>query len=215
MLLGVDTARAGNRRGRRSREEILDTASRIMAERGYSATTMSVLSTETGLPKSAIYHHFQSKGGLLSAVMERGAYEFFRHLRESQANPPEDLPPAELLGWFLQRTGEVFVAKPDFLRLHLILLMSAEAVADVEVKEIIERVRVDGRRHMRRMISQSWASLGPEAAEKVGEALDYFGIAGFDGAFVAWQAEPDRSMRDQMALLTEAMVAIAERVLAG
>ncbi|WP_244223345.1 hypothetical protein [Amycolatopsis circi] len=67
----------------------------------------------------------------------------------------------------------------------------------------------------RREISQSWASAGPEAAEKAGEALDYFGIAGFDGAFVAWQAEPEGSMRDQMALLTEAMVAIAERVLAG
>ncbi len=186
-----------------------------MAERGYSATTMSVLSAETGLPRSAIYHHFQSKGGLLSAVMERGAYEFFRHLRESQADPPSDLPPAELLGWFLQRTGEVFLAKPDFLRLHLILLMSAEAVEDVEVKEIIQRVRTDGRRHMRRMISRSWGSLGPEVAGEVGEALDYFGIAGFDGAFVAWQAEPERSMRDQMALLTEAMVAIAERVIAA
>jgi AcrR family transcriptional regulator len=211
----VETTEAGNRRGRRSRGEILDVASRLMAERGYAATTMSVLSAETGLPKSAIYHHFHSKGGLLSAVMERGAYEFFEHMRESQAQPPADLSPAELLGWFLQRTGEVFLAKPDFLRLHLILLMSAEAAADVEVEEIIARVRRDGRTHMRWMISQAWASAGPEVADAVGEALDYFGIAGFDGAFVAWQAEPNRSMSAQMALLAEAMVALADRVVAG
>ncbi|TDO93050.1 TetR family transcriptional regulator [Enemella evansiae] len=214
MLHGVDNAYAGNRRGRQSREEILDVASRVMAERGYSATTMSVLSAETGLPKSAIYHHFHSKGGLLSAVMERGAYEFFQHMRQSQADPPDDLSPAELIGWFLQRTGEVFLAKPDFLRLHLILLMSTESVSDVAVGDILQRVRQDGRQHMRWMIAQSWASLGPEVADRVGRSLDYFGIAGFDGAFVAWQADPERSMSAQMALLAEAMVAIADRVIA-
>ena len=85
MMRTVENIRPGtNSRGRRSREEILDAASRVMAERGYAATTMSVLSQETGLPKSAIYHHFSSKGGLLSAVMERGAHDFFAAMRPSE-----------------------------------------------------------------------------------------------------------------------------------
>ncbi|WP_346042248.1 helix-turn-helix domain-containing protein [Actinomadura chokoriensis] len=199
----------GNRRGRRSREEILDVASRVMAERGYAATSLSVLSRETGLPKSAVYHHFQSKAGLLSAVMARGAYEFFAAMRDAQAGGPEGGTPRERLTWFLLRTGEVFAARPDFLRLHLILIMSAEA-AEAEVDAIIEQVRHDGRVHMNEMIAASFAAEGAEIAQAVADELEYFGIAGFDGAFVATQADPARDLAPQMTLLAEAMAALGE-----
>jgi DNA-binding transcriptional regulator YbjK len=55
----------GNRRGQRS-QEILDAAAKVMATRGYAGTSMSALVQESGIPKSAIYHHFESKAGLLS-----------------------------------------------------------------------------------------------------------------------------------------------------
>ncbi|MEU5988748.1 helix-turn-helix domain-containing protein [Spirillospora sp. NPDC047418] len=199
----------GNRRGRRSREEILDVASRVMAERGYAATSLSVLSRETGLPKSAVYHHFQSKAGLLSAVMARGAYEFFAAMRDAQAGGPEGGTPRERLTWYLLRTGEVFAARPDFLRLHLILIMSAEA-AEAEVDAIVEQVRHDGRAHMNTMIAASFAAEGAEVAQAVADELEYFGIAGFDGAFVATQADPARGLAGQMTLLAEAMAALGE-----
>ncbi|NEA27091.1 helix-turn-helix transcriptional regulator [Actinomadura bangladeshensis] len=209
MLQRVADEKNGNRRGRRSREEILDVASRVMAERGYAATSLSVLSRETGLPKSAVYHHFQSKAGLLSAVMARGAYEFFAAMRDAQAGGPEGDTPRERLTWFLLRTGEVFAARPDFLRLHLILIMSAEA-AEAEVDAIIEQVRHDGRVHMNKMIAASFAGEGAEIAQAVADELEYFGIAGFDGAFVATQADPGRGLAPQMTLLAEAMAALGE-----
>ncbi|GAA1793568.1 TetR/AcrR family transcriptional regulator [Actinomadura chokoriensis] len=209
MLQRVADEKNGNRRGRRSREEILDVASRVMAERGYAATSLSVLSRETGLPKSAVYHHFQSKAGLLSAVMARGAYEFFAAMRDAQAGGPEGGTPRERLTWFLLRTGEVFAARPDFLRLHLILIMSAEA-AEAEVDAIIEQVRHDGRVHMNEMIAASFAAEGAEIAQAVADELEYFGIAGFDGAFVATQADPARDLAPQMTLLAEAMAALGE-----
>ncbi|MEU6040816.1 TetR/AcrR family transcriptional regulator [Actinomadura sp. NPDC047616] len=205
----MEGEKIGNSRGRRSREEILDVASRIMAERGYAATSLSVLSRETGLPKSAVYHHFHSKAGLLSAVMARGAREFFAAMRQAQAEGPEGDTPRERLTWFLLRTGEAFMARPDFLRLHLLLVMSAEA-AEAEVDSIIEQVRHDGRVHMNRMIAESFAPEGEEIAQAVADDLDYFGIAGFDGAFVAMQAEPHRDLADQMRLLAEAMAALGE-----
>lgn len=205
---------AGNRRGRRSRAEILDAASRLMAERGYAATTISVLSAETGLPKSAIYHHFHSKSGLLSAVMAHGAYEFYRAMEQAQATPPEGGTIRERLGWFLQRTEEVFMTKADFLRLHLMLLMSTEA-ADAAVGSMIEQVRRDGRKHFNRMIAQAFAAEGPETAQVVADELDYFGMAGFDGAFIAWQADPARGLTDQLGQLADALAAMGERVLAS
>ncbi|AVH23434.1 TetR/AcrR family transcriptional regulator [Nocardia cyriacigeorgica] len=205
---------AGNRRGRRSRADILDAASRLMAERGYAATSISVVSAETGLPKSAIYHHFHSKSGLLSAVMAHGAYGFFAAMADAQAAPPEGGTVRERLRWFLRRTEEVFLAHADFLRLHLILLMSAEA-SEAEVNSMIEQVRRDGRRHMNRMIAQAFAAEGPEIAQAVADELDYFGIAGFDGAFIAWQAEPAHGLRAQLDRLADALAMLGEQIVAG
>lgn len=209
----MENARTGNRRGQRSREEILEAASRAMAARGYAGTSISTLTAETGLPKSAIYHHFHSKGGLLSAVMARGASEFFAGMRTAHAHPPEGGTHRERLRWYLERTAEVFTANPDFLRLHMLLIMSNEA-AEVEVADLIRQVRTEGRAYMNEMIRSSFADEGPEIARAVADQLDYFGIAGFDGAFVASQAEPDHAIAAQMQQLAEAMATLGEAIVA-
>ena len=203
----------GNKRGQRSREEILDVAARIMAERGYAATSLSVLSAETGLPKSAVYHHFHSKGGLLSAVMERGLNDFFAAMRAVHANPPEGGTHLERLTWFLLRTGEVLSARYLFMRLHMILVLSAEA-AEAEIADTIETVRRDGRAHMNLMIRESFSDEGPELAQQVADELDYFGIAGFDGAFLALQADAGRTLPAQNQLLAQAIVLLGEQIVA-
>ena len=205
--VSTSTERTPNKRGRRSREELLEIASRLMAERGYAATSLSVLSQESGLPKSAIYHHFHSKSGLLTAVMSRGAYGFFEAMRTAHAGGPVGTTPEERMRWFLVRTAEVFRAQPDFLRLHLILVMSAEA-AEADIDTMIEQVRRDGRAYMNHMIATAFADAGADAAQRVADELDYFGIAGFDGAFVAWQADPRRDLTAQMELLADAVVAL-------
>jgi len=115
MKTAVD--QGNNQRGRRSRQEILDAAARVMAARGYVGTSLSALVEATGLPKSAIYHHFGSKAGLLSEVMARGAHAFFDAMRQTHASLAPEGPPRQLLGWYLQKTGEVFVHHEDFLRL--------------------------------------------------------------------------------------------------
>lgn len=199
----------GNRRGRRSREEILDAAARVMALRGYAGTTIASITTETGLPKSAIYHHFHSKGGLLSAVMARGARDFFDAMRAAHADPPEGGTHRERMVWYLDRTAAVFSAKPDFLRLHLLLLMSDEA-AEAEVAGINREVREEGRAYMRVMIAGAFADEGPRVADAVARELDHFAIAGFDGAFVDSQADPERDVAGGMAHLTDALVALGE-----
>ncbi|SLI66133.1 Uncharacterised protein [Mycobacteroides abscessus subsp. abscessus] len=73
------------------------------------------------------------------------------------------------------------MTKADFLRLHLMLLMSTEA-ADAEVGAMIDQVRHDGRRHFHRMIAQAFLIEGADIAQMVADELDHFGMAGFDGA---------------------------------
>lgn len=188
-------------------------ASRLMAERGYAGTSLSALMQATGLPKSAIYHHFNSKGGLLSAVMARGAHRFFGGMRKAHAEPPDGGTPRERLLWYLERTADVFAERPEFLRLHMLLILSSEA-AESEVADVIGQIRDEGRAYMNEMIRSSFAPAGPDAARRVADRLDYFGIAGFDGAFIASQADPARTVMAQMAELAEALAALGDTVLA-
>ncbi|GAA5023139.1 TetR/AcrR family transcriptional regulator [Streptomyces siamensis] len=56
-------------RGVRSRDAILDTASELMSQHGYAATSISMISTACGLPTSSIYWHFGSKEGIYVAML--------------------------------------------------------------------------------------------------------------------------------------------------
>lgn len=187
-------------------------ASRIFAERGYAGASISALTKEADLPTSAIYHHFGSKAGLLSAVMQRGAQEFFDSMRAAHAAPPSGGTHFERLSWYLAGTADAFAANPDFLRLHMILVLSSEA-ASAEVTDIITAVRSEGRAYMNQMIRSAFEDAGPAAAQRVADSLDYFGIAGFDGAFIASQADPKRIVATQMVALAQAVAALGEHLL--
>jgi AcrR family transcriptional regulator len=186
-----------------------------MSVRGYAGTSMSTLSKETGLPKSAFYHHFESKAGLLSAVMAQGAHGFFDGMREAHRNPPEGGTPRERLGWYLQRTGEVLQHREEFLRLLLVLVMSREAAEAPEALQTVIDVRDEGRAYMRHMIHSSFIGVGEDAANRVADALAYFGMAGFDGAFVSLQAEGGRPIAEWMDQLADAMTALGEAIVAA
>ncbi|MER5475892.1 TetR/AcrR family transcriptional regulator [Streptomyces sp. NPDC002734] len=204
---------AGNRRGRRSRQEILDAAARVMSVRGYAGTSMSALSKETGLPKSAFYHHFDSKAGLLSAVMERGAHDFFAAMRQAHGNPPEGGDPRERLRWYLRRTGEALEHGEEFLRLLMVLVMSREAAEAPEAMRTVIAVRDEGRALMRHMVRSSFAEAGDEAADQIADALAAFGMAGFDGAFVALQSEGGKPISEWMEQLADAMAGLGGAML--
>ncbi|MDR0216709.1 MAG: TetR/AcrR family transcriptional regulator [Comamonas sp.] len=203
-----DSKPNGNRRGQRSRQEILDAAAKVMATRGYAGTSLSALVQESGIPKSAIYHHFESKAGLLSEVMARGAREFFAAMRDAHQTPPEDGTPHERLGWYLHKTGEVFVHREDFLRLLLLLVMSSEATDAPEAMQTIADIRKEGLDYMRHMIRMSFSSKGEAIADELANALAFFGVAGFDGAFVGMQSGDGRTMSEYMTQLTNAMAAL-------
>lgn len=50
------------------RREIIDGAARLFAERGFRATSMADLSAMTGLAAGGVYHYFDSKDDLLTAI---------------------------------------------------------------------------------------------------------------------------------------------------
>ena len=68
-----------------SKDAILDAAEMLMARVGYDKASISQICRESKLPVGSIYHHFGSKAGLLSAVIERGVGRFFSALPQPDA----------------------------------------------------------------------------------------------------------------------------------
>lgn len=58
-------------RGADRRELILRSAADLMAERGYSAVSMTQIGAAAGIVGSGVYRHFDSKATILGALLER------------------------------------------------------------------------------------------------------------------------------------------------
>ena len=74
-------------RASRSRNDVVRTAGRLFAERGYHGTSMRDLAAELGLLGSSLYSHISSKEDLLVEVVERGAELFQSSADAALATP--------------------------------------------------------------------------------------------------------------------------------
>jgi AcrR family transcriptional regulator len=57
-------------RGQATRQELVEAATRLFAERGYEDTSIEAVLRETDVSRGALYHHFTGKEALFEAVLE-------------------------------------------------------------------------------------------------------------------------------------------------
>jgi AcrR family transcriptional regulator len=67
------------------RQDVIDAAGRLFADRGYHGTSMRDLGRELGLLGSSLYSHVESKQDLLVEVVEQGARLFEESARSALA----------------------------------------------------------------------------------------------------------------------------------
>jgi AcrR family transcriptional regulator len=56
--------------GRATREQLIEVATRLFAERGYEDTSIEAVLSAAGVSRGALYHHFAGKDALFEAVVE-------------------------------------------------------------------------------------------------------------------------------------------------
>jgi len=164
--------------GESSRELILDATERLMATRGYAATSISDIRKACGLPASSIYWHFGSKEGVLAAVMERGAVRFFASIPnhgDTAASPGVDVQ--------LATTAKLLAEHPEFLR--LVYLLALERTDDPSVGAAVRRVRDSA------IATLLPPDAPPARADRVVGELTALAVAMSDGVFFADHLEPD------------------------
>lgn len=208
----MSTASAAKlQQGKRSREAILDTAERLMAERGYAATSIAAICADCGLPAPSIYWHFDSKDGLLAAVMERGARRWFAALPgwEDVEGPPE-----ARVHQLLEAGADAVSTHPAFLKLFYMLALDESG--DELAAELVRRVRRSAFERFRTAIEQVLREDQPAAiATAAADELTRFAVAFSDGCFFALQLEPGEADLHRMyADLGIALQALSPVVLA-
>ncbi len=113
-----------------SRERLIDSAISLFGEHGYAATGIGAICERAGIAKTALYHHFGSKEGLLAEVIEQFETLWIERLQKRVYLQPgvEDRIEALLRSWL-----EISRESPHLWRLPL--------VAHLEQAGNSERVR--------------------------------------------------------------------------
>jgi AcrR family transcriptional regulator len=68
------------------RDEILDAATRLFAERGYDGTSMNDVAERVGMRKASLFYHFATKDALYEAVIDRVVASFQEPLEKIYAS---------------------------------------------------------------------------------------------------------------------------------
>ena len=152
---GAPPTRERQRDAERTRNEILDVATREFAEHGYSGARVDEIAERTRTTKRMIYYYFGGKEQLYIAVLER-AYARDPAAPSSEVDV-EHLEPVAAIRRLAELTFDHHEAHPDFIRLVSIEnihraehMARSQAIAELGtpaidlIERILERGRAEG-----------------------------------------------------------------------
>jgi len=131
-----------------TRDSILDAAEKLFVQQGVSRTTLQHIATEAGVTRGAIYWHFDDKGALFNAMMERATLPLEAELQVLDQSESSD-PLGDLRDYMmavLRRTVE----DPQARRVFEIVTLKVEFVDDDEMSAVRERRKNNLNRWMAR-----------------------------------------------------------------
>lgn len=192
--------------GAGSRDEILDAAERLISEQGFGSMRMASLIRASGHSSSSIYWFFDSKEGVLAAVLERAVERFFA--RAALLRFPDDGDVPTRLEWFLRESMALTLEAPQFLRLFILqgLLRNDYALGE---DGVVGRVREGAQRSLARGLAEALRPWGEQAAAEVAATIAAPALMLFDGAFIDTQVRLAPNRDADLRLLAQAIAAMA------
>lgn len=173
-----------HRQGEESRALILDAALEIAAERGYSGTTMSLVTERTGLPSSSIYWHFRNKDHLLAEALDHSWSRWLEAEPRTDPDVGDDLE--SRVAQRMERLRTTIATAPEFWRLGLMLglLRTTDEIAARDRFLALRRATIES-------TERWWADALPVGADGgAPRVLARLQLAAADGLLLA--SETDR-----------------------
>jgi len=111
--------------GRATREQLIEVATGLFAERGYEETSIDAVLAAAGVSRGALYHHFAGKDALFEAVLEAVENGVTARLTAEIAGAPDAVSAVEsaALAW-IEMAGDPVIQR--------IILSDAPSVLGLE-----------------------------------------------------------------------------------
>lgn len=169
-----------------NREDLLEGAKRVLAEKGYARVTARDIATAAGTSLAAIGYHFGSKDALLNAALvEQNGARLGDHLEAGLSEPGPDAP---LLQRFESMWAHVLAAFPGQRDLLATSLENLAQVARVDQVRAVMVTAYDGASaEIARLMRVYQPSLSEQDAAAVGR-LCYVLMTGL---IAQWFTDPD------------------------
>ncbi|MGH7820692.1 MAG: TetR/AcrR family transcriptional regulator [Candidatus Binatia bacterium] len=104
-------------RGKLKREQILDAGAKVLARRGYAATTLAEIADEVGSAGAgSLYYHFDSKEQLIEELLRRGVQVAFEQSRRAVGALPASASPLERLKAAIRAHLRCVLVESDYAR---------------------------------------------------------------------------------------------------
>ncbi|WP_112276851.1 TetR/AcrR family transcriptional regulator [Lentzea terrae] len=97
-------------------DRLVEVAVRVFTERGYDGTSLQHLTQASGLSRSSIYHHIESKEQLLRLGLERALEPLLASTTDDGATSGRAL---DRLTYLIKRNVEILAAELPYVRLLL------------------------------------------------------------------------------------------------
>ncbi|QPA30189.1 TetR/AcrR family transcriptional regulator [Thermaerobacillus caldiproteolyticus] len=99
------------------REEIIQAATKLFAQKGYYATSMQEIAEQSGMAKGSIYNYFKSKEEIAVCIFRYHYEKLFRKMAE--VNEDETLSPREKFEKQLSIQIEEFYRHKELVQMHM------------------------------------------------------------------------------------------------
>jgi AcrR family transcriptional regulator len=187
------------------REQLLDAALELIAERGYGGISMEAIARRAGVTKPVVYDLFSNRGELLMALLKREEERALALLAEVMPTAPA-MDPDELIVEGFRAFCESVAANPTTWRL---IVLPAEGTPQV-VREHVDAGRADVRARLEALLRWGLEARGgpkgvdtelaAQALEALGEHLARLVIT-----------DPDRYPPSRVGDFVAGMLSVIER----
>ena len=186
------TRRGPYKKGRKTREEILQAALVSFSEQGYRASSIRQIAQRVGLTQQGLMHHFASKEELLAEVLSlRDTVDLERYGREDVVEG-------------LRHVVALNASRPGLVRLFSVLSAESSDPEHPAHQHVAERYRtIVGILEGRLREPEGERLLGGHPPDAVARLL----MATMDGLQVQWLLDEDLDMEGPLEVLLELLLA--------
>lgn len=129
------TAAGAPSRARHRREQVLDAAAACFRSKGFHAASIAGISQAAGMSPGHIYHYFDNKEAIVTAIVEREESELVALIEATRASMQRH----DLVDAILERLEIAIVRLADIERARLTLEILTEAARNPEIARVVQR----------------------------------------------------------------------------